>query len=95
MRNWRRRGVLLAVGAALAIAGLASVWAMGVGSSERQQDTLHNCPATGVWERFGVDGGRCCMARFVVAAERFEPATAGRLPDVGLMSPLRQDWALG
>jgi hypothetical protein len=59
MRNWRRRGVLLAVGAALAIAGLASAWAMGAGSSERQQDTLHNCPATGVWERFGVDGGRC------------------------------------
>ena len=59
MRNWRRRGVLLAVGAALAIAGLASAWAMGAGSPEGEQDTLHNCPATSVRERFRVDGGRC------------------------------------
>jgi hypothetical protein len=31
------------------------------------------------------------MGRVLVAAEGFEPATAGRLPDPGLMSPLGQD----
>lgn len=49
MRRVRARATLLLAGAALAAVVLGLAWTSGAGSSEGQQDAIHNCPEPGKW----------------------------------------------
>jgi hypothetical protein len=49
MRNRGRKLALLLPAGVLAVALLALVWAIGIGSSEAQQGAMQNCPQAGKW----------------------------------------------
>ena len=49
MRNASAKAVLLLLGGTIALAVLTLAWALAAGSSEAQQDGMHNCPQAGKW----------------------------------------------
>ena len=49
MRKASAKAVLLLLGGTIVLAVLTLVWAIGPGSSEAQQDGMHNCPQAGKW----------------------------------------------
>jgi hypothetical protein len=49
MHRYKAKTVLLLLGGVLALGLVALAWAIGAGSSEAQQDTMHNCPQAGKW----------------------------------------------
>jgi len=49
MRSIRAKAVLLLLGGVLALGLVTLAWAIGAGSSEAQQDAMHNCPQPGKW----------------------------------------------
>jgi hypothetical protein len=49
MNNYRAKAVLFVLGGGLALGLVALAWAIGPGSSEAQQDAMHNCPQPGKW----------------------------------------------
>jgi hypothetical protein len=49
MRSARAKAVLLLLGGLVALGLLTLTWAIGPGSSEAQQDAMHNCPQAGKW----------------------------------------------
>src|SRR3972149_10462046 len=84
MRMRGRSGGLLTLGAALALAALTVVWAIGAGSSQGQQGSLHNCPQPGKWAMSvwdgadGADTGQAlatCGAGSVDSAYYIDPDT--------------------
>jgi hypothetical protein len=81
--GWRTR-VFFALGAALALAALALVWAIGVSPSRGQEGTLHNCPQPGKWAMSVWDGAddtdtgqtlATCGAESVDSAYYIDPDT--------------------
>jgi len=56
MHNRMRELALLSLAGALALGLVALVWAIGIGSSEAQDGTMHNCPAAGKWSISVWDG---------------------------------------
>ena len=49
MRKASAKAVLVLLGGTIVLAVLTLVWAIGAGSSEAQQDGMHNCPQAGKW----------------------------------------------
>jgi hypothetical protein len=49
MRRVKAKATLLLVGGIIVLAVLILAWAIGPGSSEAQQDGMHNCPQPGKW----------------------------------------------
>ena len=88
MRKASAKAVLLLLGGTIALAVLTLAWALAAGSSEAQQDGMHNCPQAGkwaisVWE--GSDGTETgealatCGAGIVDFAYYLDPGTNGWL----------------
>lgn len=82
-----KAGLVLLVGV-LALGLLALTWAVGPGSSEAQQDTMHNCPQPGKWAisvwsgADDTDAGQAlatCGAGVVDFAYYLDPVTNGWL----------------
>jgi len=49
MHSRMRSLTLLSLAGMLALGLVALVWAIGPGSSEAEQDAMHNCPQAGNW----------------------------------------------
>jgi hypothetical protein len=85
MRNRRTKPSLLPLAGIVALALLALVWAMGTGSSQAQQGTMHNCPQPGrwaisVWEGEETETAEAldtCGADAIDAAYYINPSTQG------------------
>jgi hypothetical protein len=86
MRRNKARGVLLLLAGAVALGLLTIAWAIGPGSSEADQGTMHNCPEPGKWSIAVWDGPSAtetsealatCDAEEVAAAYYLDPQTQG------------------
>ena len=49
MRKVKAKAILLLLGGIIVLAVLTLAWAIGPGSSEAEQDGMHNCPQPGRW----------------------------------------------
>jgi len=85
MRNRRRKLALLSLAGLLALGLLALAWTLGQGSSEAQDDTMHNCPETGKWsiaawsgqDAMPVSDALAFCPQQVDVAYRIDPDTQG------------------
>jgi len=86
MRKVKAKAALLLLGGIIVVGVLILPWAMGPGSSEAQQDAMHNCPQAGKWAISVWDGDdgtetgealATCGALPVVAAYYLDPETGG------------------
>jgi len=84
MHNSMRKLALLSLAGVLALGLLALAWALGQGSSEAQDDTMHNCPHPGKWAIAVWDGAdgtdadqafATCGEGAVMAAYDLDPQT--------------------
>jgi len=103
MRDRPMRFALFLLGGALVLGVVGMAWALGLGVSEAQQGTMHNCPQAGKWAisvwngADGTEAGQAldtCGAGAVAAAYSLDPQTgvwsrwfAGK-PDVSNLPPL-------
>jgi hypothetical protein len=109
MRGSKAKAGLLLLGGMLAAGLLALAWAMGPGSSEAQQDAMHNCPQPGKWAVAvwdgpdGTDTGQAlatCGEGVVDFAWYLDPATNGWLgyfdgqPDLTVLLTLDNMWGV-
>ncbi|UCH86066.1 MAG: hypothetical protein JSU97_05860 [Dehalococcoidia bacterium] len=105
MHNSMGKLALLSLTGVLALGLLALVWAMGQGSSEAQDDTMHNCPHPGKWAIAvwdGADGTDAeqafdtCGEGAVIAAYDLDPGTQGwsrwfaKRPEISNLTTLDQ-----
>jgi hypothetical protein len=86
MRPNKAKAGLLLLSGLLALGLLTLAWAIGPGSSEAEQDAMHNCPQPGKWAISvwdgpdGTDTGQAldtCGAGSVDAAYHLDPQTQG------------------
>jgi hypothetical protein len=86
MHRYKAKAVLLLLAGGLVVGLLTLAWAIGPGSSEAQQDAMHNCPQAGKWAISvwngdnGTDTGEAlatCGTGAVAVAYSIDPDTQG------------------
>ena len=88
MRNWARKLALLSPAGMIALGLLALVWAMGTGSSQAQQGTMHNCPQPGGWAISVWEGEE------TETAEALDTCGAGAVDAAYYIHPFTQTWRI-
>jgi hypothetical protein len=88
MRNWARKPALLSLAGMIALGLLVLVWAMGTGSSQAQQGTMHNCPQPGRWAISVWEGEE------TETAEALDTCGAGAVDAAYYIHPFTQTWRI-
>jgi hypothetical protein len=86
MRNRGRKLALLSLAGMVALGLLALVWAVGTGSSQAQQGTMHNCPQPGRWAISVWEGEE------TETAEALDTCGAGAVDAAYYIHPFTQIW---